>query len=60
MVVSKDLPSKFAWRATWKSKMAAIFQDGRQILFDMSNFSHLQYSKAFEISKNESGILRNI
>ena len=53
MVVPKGPDRKSAWRATWKSKMAAI-------LFNMSNLYHLQYSKASESSKNGSGILRNI
>ena len=60
MVVPKGPLSKSVWRATWKSKMATIFQDGRQILFIMSTLYHLQYSKASENSKNGSGILRNI
>ena len=37
MVVPKGPITKSASRATWKSKMAAIFQDGRQIWFNMSN-----------------------
>ena len=60
MVVPKGPLSKSVWRATWKSKMAAISQDGHQILFNMSNLYHLQYSKPSKNSKIGFGILRNI